>query len=407
MTEENDTQTTSSADISSSEPVTTEVVNKPVKEAKTPEKTTEETKEQPKKISRRDAIKRSIKAVSEKLNNETDKSVQGNKGKETKEFIDAEARESSTDENKESQKSEEITSQEEGQTSEQVIQAPQVYSAEEKQEFNKLPASIKPAVARFTANIFNTAQRHINEAVQAKNAYGGVYEAVKPYLNEWNLRGTDAPTAVRNLAAIWDDLHKRGAQAWIELMPRVGVNPQEVQQLLGGNGQQQQNNSTNLQNHPLTNEVNSLKTQLTQLTQQQQQAQTHALRTEFMQGLSEAQSEVDSAGNYTHPQLHDAAYYQHIAPLVIKIKRDDPRVSWKQAQIQAHRMVQGAAGVNLGTTQQQSPQISKRVVTPISVKTRGAIPAQTQIPIQAKKGEKRSDTIRRAAQLIRAQRQAG
>lgn len=359
-------------------------------EAEAPAAPIEVVKEKPTKVSRRDVLRTVYKEAKEKLNgkSETDDEVQGDQGSEP-----------GTEEVKKDESNLQQAKRGPGRpskTQETPIEPPGWFTAEQKQEFKKLPANMQKHTSTLVNNVISNAQRHIQKAVETSNQAEGVMKAVKPYFNEWNMRGVQVEQGVAQLCAIWDDLHKGREESYVKLIQRIGLNPQKIAQILTG-GAQGQNNFQSTLDPVLTKKIDTAydfaQTQR-QATLQQQQQSEQRMWAEVGAGVDQARNEVDQAGNYRYPQLHNQNYVQQIAPLIVQLRRADPNSDWATLARKATDMVERAGEVYKGAPQQQQ-QGQRRVITPISVRSRGAATQQESVFVKPVKGERRTDTIRR------------
>lgn len=347
-----------------------------------------------KPISRRDTIRKAMDIGRKRLRGEedgteTDQSLQGGEGEEKSDLQDP--KDEGLDKPKRGPGRPKAPAEE--------VVAPQVLSAEEKQDFNKMPVAAKKSFKRMADNFIANAQRHVQKAIEKEREASGVLEAVKPYFNEWNMRGVKVGQGVAQLCAIWDDLHKNREEAYVKLIARVGLNPQKVAQLLGGGQTPSQNQNFSLPNE-LTQKIDSAYT-FAQTQQQREQEYRQAQESNFWAqvgaGVDAARNETDTSGNYRYPQLHDQQYVQQIAPLIAQLHRADPRSSFPDLAKRAVQMVE-ASGAALRGQQLPQQQGQRRQITPISVRSRGAVPQQDYVALKpAGRSEKRIDTIRRVA----------
>lgn len=381
MTDETGIQTTSETGVE-------QVIDSPVEVAET----TPEVKEPPKKITRRDAIRSAIDQGRKRLNEtEADEPVQGD-----------ESEENAIQDSKDDAAKPKRGPGRPAKTQEEEIDPPAWFTAEQKQDFKKIPGPMKRATATLVQNVISNAQRHVQQAVEAKNEAQGVMRAVKPYFNEWNMRGVQVEQGVSQLCAIWDDLHKGREESYVKLISRIGLNPQKIAQLLGGSQSNGQSQNFSLP-EDLTKKIdaayNFTQTQQ-QATVQQRQQSEQRMWAEVGAGVDSARNELDQAGNYKFPQLHNQNYVQQIAPLIVQLRQANPQLSYADCSKKAYEMVEQAGSVLKG---QQSPQTvnqqqPRRQITPISVRSRGASPIQDSTVLKPVKSERRSDTIRRVMQ---------
>ncbi len=219
---------------------------------------------------------------------------------------------------------------------------PARFTAEEKEQFNKLPKNMKPIVKKtiedFQAD-YTRGKQLLNESYKQSE---GVIKAVQPYLTKWNLAGVTVEQAVAGLAATQDRLTSKDVetrkQAYAELFVNSGLSGEDFIDILQGAGIETPQKNNMSQNYNLPDEYKSAIDYASRLKQQEEENYINSLTSEF----ESVRNEIDSAGRYIYPKLHDANFNsQFVKPLVSKLMETLPELSFGDAVKRAYYTLEG------------------------------------------------------------------
>lgn len=285
------------------------------------------------------------------------------------------------------------------------LSPPERLNAAEKQLFNNLPKGLKRAFHKTVKGFESQFTRTQQELVPKLREYHAIDEVLAPHLHEWAELGVTKSQAIAQLVGIHAAL--KNPQTKVEkfkwLANNCGI---DINQLVGGGSQQ---SAGDISAHPqviaLQNELASLRNQISPIVTTHASAQMEFERAQSDQATAEmaaVQQEMDAAGRYKYPNLHDADFLINKAkPLVTRLKETVPNLGWGEALKMAHDILtRGSPGTFSSTTApslQPKQTQSKPINLTASVRGRSAATsaggAATEIPYI--KGESAADTVRR------------
>lgn len=282
-----------------------------------------------------------------------------------------------------------------------TVEPPAQLDAKTKQVFNKLPRELKTAYTKMVGNAQSENHRIYGQVQQLHSEYGDIAQAIKPYLNDWGMRGSTPAQAIRQLAAVNQYLIQKREDGVVDLIKSMQLDGNLVAEKLLGRGQnggaqdQPQNTSYNNLSPELTEELKQsrlFREQLLNQAQSQQQAQVQHLGTNIAHEIKSVMDETDGAGFYKYPKLHDDGYRRGLEKLVLTVKEEQPSLSWSESFKVAYNIKENNGAPRASYTNPQ--QIKQLRTGSVSVRGRGMVNG-TAIP-KAGKNESMRDTIGRA-----------
>jgi hypothetical protein len=266
--------------------------------------------------------------------------------------------------------------------------APESFKPHEKEAFNKAPPELKRALHRTEkarqAHFTKTQQNYQSAIKQA----GGIIEAVRPYVDDWNTRGISPVQAIAALAAANKRLQDPNTRrsAMIELLADLEIDPSELTQ---DSNASNASNST-IQSHPyvknLEAKINDLQTKFEPLYNQiQSEAELRIKRASdlALQELESVMYEKDAQGNWAYPKLHDPVFLEQWKPLVPALARTTE--NYADAARKAYGILTDSGGQNGQTKLPPANNVNTRAMSAaVSVRGKSA-------PVTAARPQKESD----------------
>lgn len=265
---------------------------------------------------------------------------------------------------------------------EEPLYAPERFSLENKQAFNRLPADLKKEVQRMVKDTEGAMTRATQEAARARDESKYLREVAEPYAKEFGRLGMTLPQGIASLlsahAALTDP--KTSKQAYVALGKDLGFDV---------SGLETEEGQASLSNHP---DIISLKEENKRLREmiepvhngviESKKQKDSALEDEIFTELNSVKFETDSSGKFVNPKLHDDAFLQAWNPLVSALVRTDPTVkTYREAGKKAYDLLTGRSSSQ--SNQTRIPQ--KNIAVSAAGSVRGRV-------IPASGGQSVSDT---------------
>ncbi len=204
---------------------------------------------------------------------------------------------------------EEAKPQQEG--TEDKPQPPAGWSAEEKEWFNKQPVEAQRIHAKRAAQTEARMHQATQEAAGIRKEYSDIDQAIKPYENEWRMKGIDRAQGIQFLAAASKKLEEDFTGGMALLAQQNGTSLRQLadaEEMGEPNGHQatapQQPQSADPRLQELSQTVNYLMNEIQSGKQSQADQAAEARR----QAFQSVRDETDSAGRYLRPELHDESF---------------------------------------------------------------------------------------------------
>lgn len=356
-----------------------------------------------------ETVEESARAVFEELKgktdeDETDKSIQRDKSKKTKEdktSVDAsEAGKILAESKKKSKKkiipaaelepeTQHFTEKEEDEKPEpqQVrLEPPQRFPVEKKEWFNKQAREVQEEVVKGWGEIESHTTRLWQDLNREKNEVAQINQVIKHYAPQFHEQGLTEAQAVAELCATYANLRNQPLQTVDKMLTKMGITPEQLYEFRQNGRQSQgiQQNQNQSQNSGLTREE-----LLSILQQRDQETQSQIALNSAVSEVNQVKNQVGNDGRYLYPELHDSNQVERIKPLVEAVRKTQ-QLSWGEATkqaIQTLRILDGKysspSSGSPGLSREQ--ELAKVKAASVSVKSRGngAIPTV----MQAEKGE--------------------
>lgn len=223
------------------------------------------------------------------------------------------------------------------------IKAPQRFTAEEKEIFNKLPLEIKQiaekAFKEQEADYTRSKQFLADgmkqlEAERAQNAE--LTKTMNRYLAKWGANGIAPEQGIMALAAAHDELTHMDKNvrktAYAKLLINSGLDANDFAEVLGGQSQTQVQ-PQKIQQPILTEEERMRQSYVDSLIARDQALQQQTQEQQVLSVIKEIEAvkeEKDATGRYIYPKLHDATFIDKVKPLVLATM-ETTGVSWGEA----------------------------------------------------------------------------
>lgn len=214
--------------------------------------------------------------------------------------------------------------------SDEDIKAPASWSASDKEWFNKQPIEAKRAFAKRTKDMERQFHSIMQERAEEKKIVGEIMEAVKPYEEDWNLKGITKGQAIKALISANSILERDFVGGMKRLAEMKGTTLSEIAEAAemsggySGYNQQAQQPQTNGELQRLTQLVYDMNNRLQQQDQMSLRQQQEAEQRE----LEAVQNTTDSTGRYLYPELHDEQFVRaQVVPMYNALKQQDPTLS--------------------------------------------------------------------------------
>lgn len=268
------------------------------------------------------------------------------------------------------------------------------WTVETKEWFNKQPGEYKKQLIKeakereaHTTKLWQNLQRQ-------NQRYSGIDQVIQHYAPKWHEKGFDEVTALRQLAAHYDNLESNPLQAIYNVMAQKGLSLDDLHNFVQTGGQIPQQNYPSQQDSVLRSEVEQLKSII--LGAQQEQAQ--AVVSSAVSEINTLRNEKTQDGRYKYPKLWDSQYLTRVQPLVEQVRQTYPGITWRDATLKAHQAIEAWEG-NLGspspnnTKLSQSQELQRAKQASVSVRSRGSAQI-TPVVHKPKPKEKIEDSIR-------------
>lgn len=286
-----------------------------------------------------------------------------------------------------------------------AVDPPNDWSAEEKEEFNKLPPVGKQAIARIAADFQSYRSKQITLDKQREKEYNqhfsrvkGIVEATERWLPIWGAAGRDPVSATSEILAFADKVRTNPDQALEDLARSAG-------RQITIHNRQGAGNTVAAQPQVSYDEIYGRVKE--DLTREQQQwaynSQFEQLKTQAIQTLEKLKSETDGNGKYLYPDLHSAEFHQHMEPIAGAIARANPSLSQEEIILRSYKAANGrvlpkkaaplAANLSNGYSR---TNLAKRAASSVP----GSVGISNNPELQARKGETLEQHIARIYQEL-------
>ncbi len=193
------------------------------------------------------------------------------------------------------------------------ITAPASWTADEKEEFAKLPRAIQQTLARREGDRESAFFQKTEALTQDKHRLAAFDQVLEPYRERFNLVGVEPAQAVQQLLAAQDLLNRNPVEGLKWLAGQYRVDLSQLQQQVMEEQQQLDPNVAVLQNR-LSGLESHVQHQLREQNQQQMAAISGA--------IAAVKDERDASGNLLRP--HFDQLETTIVPLVQQMRQADP-----------------------------------------------------------------------------------
>lgn len=225
------------------------------------------------------------------------------------------------------------------------LKPPAGWKVERKEWFLKQPREVQEEVLRQTQEadrfFYQRAEEIKRYEKEQQQKWGGIEQAIIPYLHKWGHRGLTPQEAIVRLASTHDYITQNPVEGIRQLMQGMGVT---VEQLAGHHGgYEQQSAAIPPQFQQQFVAMQQRLAQLEGVHQSQIQQTQQGQSQEIAQAISRVRDQRDPAtGKYLRPELHDMGFLERIGQLVTHKRAANPGMSWEDAVIAAHAFETGA-----------------------------------------------------------------
>lgn len=267
------------------------------------------------------------------------------------------------------------------------VYAPERLKAHEKELFRKIPQKwVKKFINRTVKELEATTTRQNQEYSAATREASGIINAIKPFVDQFIEREIPVEVGLAELCLTqkrltnFDDpaLQKR---TWLDIGRSIGM---DVSAFEGGGGVQ---NGTipDISAHPVVKElkdkINLLQEKYEPVYSEREQARTQAFEQAYSTTLAElegVQNEMDAAGNYKFPELHEASFLDSWKPLVSALVRNE-KLSYANAARKAYSLMTGKSSSSPNQTRLPAANNQNTRAISAAVSVRGRTAPQTSL----------------------------
>ena len=221
------------------------------------------------------------------------------------------------------------------------FEPPARLTTKEKNIFNKLPKSFKPAVARMFKEHQAALTRSQTEYSRALNETRHILEAVRPYYTQTPELAEAGITESGLVAALIGAHQKLTNRETVKpTITKIAADMGLKVKFVDDDGNDIKDSSTpnfsNINQHP---DFIALQNKLTQLTNAYESERANALAEPIVREFEAIRSQKDSSGRYLYPEMHQETFWEQARPLINQLVAQG--LSHGEASKRAHFAITG------------------------------------------------------------------
>lgn len=200
--------------------------------------------------------------------------------------------------------------------------------------FNNLPKTLKREYHRMVKDVEAGGSRVTSEAQKHIQEVRSIKEAVEPFAGQWAELGFTVPQGILSLARSQQKLTdpKTAVQTYVELGRDLGITPEIVQQHLSGKPPAAAV-SDEIERHP---KFVAMQKRVDALSSAVEQTSNTTVVQPIVQQLEAVRHQVDAAGDFLYPELHDDDYLNSLKTRVLELKKNSPQTPIGDCLLQAN-----------------------------------------------------------------------
>jgi len=210
------------------------------------------------------------------------------------------------------------------------VAAPNRFSADTKEAWEKFPPEIQAEAARMFREHQGRFTQGQQQLAQAEKEARHLVEAVRPYYTS-NPELAEAGISESALVAQLIGNHQllMNPETSASTLTRIGKSLGfDVELSRDGSTVSASQNGASFENNP---QFQSLQQQNSQILSWIEQRQVQEAAQPILEEINEVQDEVDASGNFLYPETHKREFLQYAKPLVSELKRTHPGISYGEA----------------------------------------------------------------------------
>jgi len=223
------------------------------------------------------------------------------------------------------------------------IKAPDRFTADYKEKFNKLPHWMKDQGVKAFKEMqadYTKSKTFLNES---QRQVDGVIRTVNTYMSKWGINGVSPDQAILALTSAQDQLTHDDKnirkEAYAKLFVNSGLSGDDFLDIINGNSQtQQQAPQQNYQPPPLTSAEKMRQEYVDSQIAQNQERQVNSI----FQEIEQVKESKDVTGRYLYPKLHDPSFIERAKPHVAELMQNSPvQIGYGEAFRQVYHLLNG------------------------------------------------------------------